>query len=193
MSFFAIRTTPYAIRTIKPMFWKVKKCSVCSKPITFEYGIFDTKEGTKFNNPDSSIYCREHFLEKIRPRLGLAFIFAEPFKEYRNYIQLFYYTIQTLPKHEYSKEDCKAVENLLNTADPRGDKNIVLLSPDVIKEAYVRPLLKIENPGFSLIDKDRFISIISDVLTRYETKYPKGAFWFCLPYSDRGIYLWFEV
>jgi len=178
------------------MFWQTKKCSVCSAPITFEFGIFDTRQGEKFDRPQESLFCRAHFLEKIRQELeqhSQPFIFSEPYKEYRKYVQLFYYTTSTLPRHEYSPQDVSDVSHLLDTAGPAGDKSVILLSPEVIKEAYDAPLIKIANPGYSLIDKEGFISLISNILVKYEAKYPKGGFWFCLPYSDRGIYLWFEI
>lgn len=177
------------------MFWKPKSCSICANPLTYEYGIFDTLQGRKFNNPDKTLYCRSHFFQKVRESIAAfdrPFIFHKYFEDYKSN-QLFYYTINTLPLNEYSKQDCADVSELLSRAKDASANQVILIENEVIKDAYQQPLFKIKDPKYNLITKDKFVPMLSDIILQLETTNQKGCFWFCIPYSDSGIYLWFEV
>ncbi|MEW6101680.1 MAG: hypothetical protein AB1481_05240 [Candidatus Omnitrophota bacterium] len=180
----------------KRMFWKPKTCNLCSAPLRFNFGIFDTLEGKQFNNPIETLYCKTHFIDTVKRKIANfkhPFIFYESLKYYNKYNQLFFYTVPKLPNHEYSKEDCRDTLNLLEAAEPEDEANVILIEGDAIKDAYDPPLFKIKSPHFKLIDKGQLLSILSNILAQLESVNPKGGFWFCPPYQERGIYLWFEV
>lgn len=174
---------------------RVKSCSVCSAPVSFEFTILDTLEGQKISSPNKSIYCKTHFLKKIEESLNKFshhFIFYKP-EDFKKYSQMFYYTQKQLLADDYTKQDCQDIENLLFSAKPSSDKSIISIDTQVINCAQDPPLFKIKNPQCQLIDKEEFLRSLSDYLLALSYKFPEnGSFWFVLPYSERGIYIYFD-
>ena len=174
---------------------KAKMCKICSAPIEFEFIIRDTLQGKKIDNPEQSIYCKQHFIKKIEESIkgfNDPFIFYKPIKFSKN-SNMFYYMSKTLLKDRYTKEDYDDILNLLLSANLTVDTNIVLLDGEVIKCANDAPLFKIKNPKCQVIDKNTFIHMLSDYLLELNNTFSnKGSFWFVLPYLEKGIYVWFD-
>lgn len=173
---------------------KVKDCSVCSAPVSFEYFILDTLQGQKIDNPEKNIFCKKHFLEMVEDSMNqfsYPFIFYKP-KDFSKDSQMFYYIRKKLLEDDYSKEDCDNVMNLLLTVNPTTDTNLISVDAELIKSATDAPLFKAK-PEYKLVEKKEFLKQLSDYLLELSSKFPeKGSFWFMLPYLEKGIYIYFD-
>lgn len=167
-----------------------KKCCTCGMAEGMRI-IIETNIDKNLNSKSRKTYCRSHGLELIdkflRTFKGIILLTEACPRQFSGW---FFYRPEDLKVHNYSEEDKKILDKLIEGYRQEiGEGKLLWLNKEVIGSCVEAPLFKkLSDP--EIITIDEAIKRLRRTLDQAQAKFKRSELWFSEPRGNAGIYLW---